>query len=39
MGVSERTIDGFREILFSKLNVVSRTGMVIEAARRGFIKL
>ncbi|MBL7873390.1 MAG: response regulator transcription factor [Cyclobacteriaceae bacterium] len=39
MKVSERTVDGLRESLFSKLNVVSRTGMVMEGMRKGFIKL
>jgi DNA-binding NarL/FixJ family response regulator len=39
MKVSERSIDGYREILFEKLDVQSRTGMVLEAIRRGFVKL
>lgn len=39
MKVSERTVDGLRESLFSKLNVVSRTGMVMEGIRKGLIKL
>lgn len=39
MKVSERTIDGFREALFAKLQVVSRTGMVMEGMRKGLIKL
>lgn len=39
MGVSERTIDGYREALFTKLKSQSRTGMVIEAIRRGLVKI
>jgi DNA-binding NarL/FixJ family response regulator len=39
MNLSERAIDGYRETLFRKLNVQSRTGMVLEAIRKGLIKL
>jgi DNA-binding NarL/FixJ family response regulator len=39
MKVSERSIDGYREVLFEKLNVQSRTGMALEAIRRGLVKL
>lgn len=39
MNVSERTIDGYREELFFKLKVQSRTGMVLEAFKRGLVKL
>ncbi|MCW3465267.1 response regulator transcription factor [Chitinophaga nivalis] len=39
MNVTERTVDGYREILFNKLNVQSRTGMVLEALRRQLITL
>jgi DNA-binding NarL/FixJ family response regulator len=39
MSLSERTIDGYRSSLFDKLKVQSRTGMVLEAMRRGLIKL
>lgn len=39
MNLSERTIDGYRESLFEKLNVRSRTGMVLEALKRKIIKL
>ena len=39
MKISERTVDGLREALFTKLNVVSRTGMVMEGMRKGLIKL
>jgi FixJ family two-component response regulator len=34
MNVSERTVDGYRENLFRKLDVQSRTGMALEAIRR-----
>jgi DNA-binding NarL/FixJ family response regulator len=39
MNLSERTIDGYRESLFSKFQVQSRTGMVLEAIRRGLVKV
>jgi DNA-binding NarL/FixJ family response regulator len=39
MKVSERTVDGYREALFQKLNVQSRVGMAMEALRRGFAHL
>lgn len=39
MKVSERTVDGYRGSLFSKLQVQSRTGMVLEAIRRGLVKI
>jgi DNA-binding NarL/FixJ family response regulator len=39
MNVSERTIDGYRESLFMKLKVQSRTGMVLEAIRTGLVKV
>jgi DNA-binding NarL/FixJ family response regulator len=39
MNVTERTVDGYREILFNKLNVQSRTGMVLEALRRQLVAL
>ncbi len=39
MDVSERTVDGYRESLFVKFQVQSRTGMVIEAIRRGMVKI
>ncbi|NQX40930.1 DNA-binding response regulator, NarL/FixJ family, contains REC and HTH domains [Pedobacter steynii] len=39
MFLSERTIDGYRESLFQKLNVQSRVGMALEAIRKGFVKL
>ena len=39
MSVSPRTIDGYREIVFQKMNVKTRVGMVIEAVRHGLIDL
>jgi DNA-binding NarL/FixJ family response regulator len=39
MHLSERTIDGYRETLFEKLNVQSRVGMVLEALRRNLVTL
>lgn len=39
MELSERTIDGYRESLFSKFKVQSRTGMVLEGIRRGLVKI
>jgi DNA-binding NarL/FixJ family response regulator len=39
LNLTERTIDGYREVVFNKLNVHSRTGMVLEAVRRGLVKI
>ncbi len=39
MNLSERSVDGYRQTLFEKLNVQSRTGMALEAIRRGLVKL
>ncbi|MBD2700986.1 response regulator transcription factor [Spirosoma sp. BT702] len=39
MCVALRTVDGYRESLFQKLNVKSRTGMVLEALRLGLTDL
>lgn len=39
MCVSPRTVDGYREIVFQKLNVRTRVGMVIEAVRNGLVQL
>jgi DNA-binding NarL/FixJ family response regulator len=39
MNLSERTIDGYREGLFEKLNVQSRVGMALEAIRRKLVAL
>ncbi len=39
MHVSERTVDGYRENIFRKLNVQSRTGMALEAIRRNLVEI
>jgi DNA-binding NarL/FixJ family response regulator len=39
MSVSARTIDGYRDILFEKLNVKSRVGLVMYAIKNGIITL
>jgi DNA-binding NarL/FixJ family response regulator len=39
MSLAERTIDGYREALFEKLNVKSRVGMALEAIRRNLVLL
>lgn len=39
MNLTERTIDGYRESIFKKLNTISRTGMVLEAVRRGLVTI
>jgi len=39
MFLSERTIDGYREVLFGKLKVQSRVGLAMEAIRRGLVSL
>jgi DNA-binding NarL/FixJ family response regulator len=39
MFLSERTIDGYRDALFRKLNVTSRVGLVIYAIKNGLVKL
>ncbi|QMW01498.1 response regulator transcription factor [Spirosoma foliorum] len=39
MCVAPRTVDGYRESLFQKMNVKSRTGMVLEGLRHGLIEL
>ena len=39
MHLSVRTIDGYREILFEKLQVKSRVGLCLEAIRRGLATL
>jgi DNA-binding NarL/FixJ family response regulator len=39
MHVSERTVDGYRENIFKKLNVQSRTGMALEAIRRNIVSI
>lgn len=39
MGISHRTIDGYRDQLFEKLNIKSRTGLVMYALRTGIAVL
>ena len=39
MNLSERTIDGYRETMFGKLNVQSRVGLALEAIRKGLVSL
>lgn len=39
MHLAERTIDGYRESIFQKLNVQSRVGMVLEALRRNLVSM
>jgi DNA-binding NarL/FixJ family response regulator len=39
MFLSEKTIDGYRESLFVKLNVKSRTGMALEGIKLGLVEL
>lgn len=39
MNLAERTIDGYREVLFQKFNVQSRVGMALEAIRRKYVEL
>ncbi|MEO8762675.1 MAG: response regulator transcription factor [Ginsengibacter sp.] len=39
MGLSERTVDGYRESLFHKLKVQSRVGLALEAIRKELVIL
>lgn len=39
MGVTERTVDGYREALFQKFGVQSRVGLCLEALRKEFVSL
>lgn len=39
MGLSPRTVEGYRDDLFAKLNVMSRVGLVIFAIKNGLHKL
>jgi DNA-binding NarL/FixJ family response regulator len=39
MFLSERTIDGYRDSLFEKMNVKSRVGMALEAIRQNLVSL
>ncbi|HMX04882.1 MAG TPA: LuxR C-terminal-related transcriptional regulator [Chitinophagales bacterium] len=37
MSVSQRTVDGYRESVFSKLDLKSRTGIVLFAVHQGWL--
>jgi DNA-binding NarL/FixJ family response regulator len=39
MGVSARTVDGYRDNLFRKLSVASRVGLAIYAIKTGLVKI
>lgn len=39
MCVSPRTVDGYREVVFQKMSVRTRVGMVMEAVRHGLVQL
>lgn len=39
MFVSERTVDGYRETLFQKLNISTRVGLVIYAIKNNLVKI
>lgn len=39
MNITERKVDGYREILFQKLKVQSRVGLALEAIRRELVSL
>ncbi|HMG69411.1 MAG TPA: response regulator transcription factor [Chitinophagaceae bacterium] len=39
MFLSERTIDGYRDALFKKLNVKTRVGLVMYAIKNGLVKI
>ncbi|MGB8193088.1 MAG: response regulator transcription factor [Chitinophagaceae bacterium] len=39
MGVSSRTVDGYRDALFEKIGVSSRTGLVLYAIKTGIVTL
>ena len=39
MCVSPRTVDGYREVVFQKMNVRTRVGMAIEAIRHGLVEI
>ncbi|WP_029287598.1 response regulator transcription factor [Pedobacter sp. R20-19] len=39
MNVSPRTVDNYRESLFAKLNIKSRTGLVVYAIKNNLIKI
>lgn len=39
MNISPRTVDNYREALFAKLNIKSRTGLVVYGIKNGLIKI
>lgn len=39
MFVSERTVDGYRDTLFKKLNITTRVGLVMYAIKNGIVQL
>ena len=39
MGLSERTIDGYRDALFEKLNLKTRVGLVMYAIKNGIVQV
>jgi two-component system invasion response regulator UvrY len=39
MGLRPRTVDSYRDILFEKLNLKSRVGLVLYAIRNGLVKI
>lgn len=39
MGVSRRTVDGYREAIFEKFNIKSKTGLVLFAIKYGLINV
>ncbi len=39
MGLSPRTVDNYRESLFAKLNIKSRTGLVVYGIKNGLIRI
>ena len=39
MFLSPRTIDGYRESLFKKLNITTRTGLAVYAIKAGVVQL
>ena len=39
MGLSHRTIDGYRDILFDKLDIKSRVGLAIFAIKNDIVQV
>lgn len=39
LNISPRTVDNYRESLFAKLNIKSRTGLVVYGIKKGWIKI